>query len=285
MSKRKSILYPFFISFILMLVASCTPASVTAPPQPQPLSTTNPDAFSTFVAGTAEAYMTQTMEAMPTMTATLPPPTETPSPTVTATPTDTNDSTSLSEMEDEAVQFFDYRAGIKLTFPAGWKAVRLSEQEFTDAMTAAEDDPVLQYSMDSVKNLDPIVYRVHAFNTASGYTYEGQGSILAILFMQGDTRELEKIAEEEVQPKELDGYEFIISKYILRTDALEVFVLEENWEETPSTEEKVTVHHKRAVFKVSNGAVFIDLVTPAEVKENALAEFDALVEGLALFTP
>jgi len=282
---RRNFLVHVLSGLILILLASCSPAQVTVPPQPQPLSTSNPDAFSTMVAGTAAAFMTQTAEAMPTATATLPPSTEPPSPTITATPTDANASTSLTDMEDGSTQFFDYQAGIKVTFPVGWIAVRLSEQEFMDAWVNAVDDPVLQHDMESVQQLDPVIHRVHAFNAQTGYVYEGQGSTIAILFAQGDTRELEKVVEDELQPKDLEGYRLISPKYQVRPDGVELFTVDESWQTLSSTAQQVMLYHKRVIFKVSTGTVSIDLYAPLEIKDVALSEFDALIQQLSIFEP
>lgn len=284
MSQRNLFVY-ILIGLFMTLIVSCSPAQVTPAPQPQPLSTSNPDAFKLMVAETAAAFMTQTVEAMPTATVTLPPPTETAIPTVTLTPTPDVETTSLSEMEDGSTQFFDYQAGIKLTFPAGWMAVRLSEPEFMDAWVDAVDDPVLQYGMESVQALDPIIHRVHAFNTQDGYAYDGQGSMIAVQFSEGDTQELEKIAEEELQPKELEGYRLISPQYQVRPDGLELFVLEESWQDASSTEQQVMTYHKRVVFKVSNGTVFIDFYTPLEIKDTVQPEFDQLIDQLATYIP
>lgn len=284
MSKKNFLLY-ILGGIVFLLLVSCSPAQVSQQPQRQPLSTSDPDAFSTMVAGKAQAFMTQTMEAMPTSTATLPPPTDTPTPTITATPTDTSQKTSLSKMEDESIQFFDYQAGIKMTLPAGWLAVRLSEPDFLDAWVNATDDPVLQHIMEAVQDLDPIIHRMHAFNTQDEYVYEGEGSTIAFLFVEGNTQELEMIAEVEVQEKDLPEYEFVTSKYQVRTDSLELFTLEESWQVSSSTEQQVTVYHKRVVFKVTTGTVYIDLFTPFEIKDDVLAEFDTMVEGLSIFVP
>lgn len=282
---QKSLNILIIIGMTFLLLVSCTPAQAI-PTQQQPASTSNPGVFSTMVASTAAAMMTQTMQAMPSPTATMSAPTESLPPTVTATPTDASEKTSLSEMEDESIQFFDYQAGITLTFPTGWKAARLSEQEFADMQQEAEEsDPVLQHSMESVKDLDPIIYRVHAFNTQDDYVYEGEGSLMDVLFIEGDTQELELIAEAEVQPKELDGYQLIAPKYQIRTDSLELFTLEESWSVTSSTEQQVTIFHKRVVFKVSSGTTYIDLYVPSEIKDDVLAEFNDMVEKMSIFVP
>jgi hypothetical protein len=161
----------------------------------------------------------------------------------------------------------------------------LDNQEFTDAWVDAVDDPILQYSMESVQNLDPVTHRVHAFNTQAGYVYEGQGSIIAILFSQDDTRELEKVVEDELQPKELDGYRLISPKYQVRPDGVEFFTVDESWQVISSTAQQVMLYHKRVIFKVSTGTVSMDLYAPLENKDVALSEFDALIQQLSIFAP
>jgi len=251
------------------------------------MSTTNPDAFGTMVASTAQAFMTQTMEALPTPTATTPAATETPTstPSVTKTSTNTTDIPTLTKMEDGTTQFLDYQAGVKLTVPSGWLAVRLGQQEYLDAQDSATDNPVLLHSLAAIQDLDPAIYRLHAFNTQEGYTYGGEGSRISVLFIEGDTQELELIAEAEVQPKDFEGYELITSKYQIRTDGLELFTLEENWQVESSTKQQVMVYHKRVVFKVSNGTIYIDLSIPSEIKDNGLLVFQTLIDQLSLFTP
>ena len=283
----KNYLITFMLSglTILLLVTACTPAPAVVSTQPQPLSTSNPDAFSTLVAETAGVFITQTMQAIPTATETILLPTETPPPTGTATSTDDNESTSLTEMEDGTTQFFDYQAGVKLSFPAGWLAVRLSELEFMDAWVAAVDDPIMLSSMEAVQSLDPVTYRVHAFNTQEGYVYDGQGSTIAVLFAQSDMRELENLAEDELQPKGLESYRLIAPSYQVRPDGLELFILEESWQGVSSTEQPVMIYHERVIFKVSTGTVMIDLYAPLEIQDSLLPEFDTLIEQISIFVP
>jgi len=291
MSQKNPFIY-ILGSVILIFVAACAPTA-TVPTQQQPISTSNPSVFSTAVAGTAAAFLTQTMEAMPTPTVTLPAPTETPTPIPTSTPTvtatstdvDVNEKTSLSEMEDNSTQFFDYQAGVKLTIPVDWLAVRLSEQEYLDAKNEAVEDSVLMHGLEAIQDLDPVIYRLHAFNTQEGYVHEGQGSHIAVLFIEGDTQELELIAEVEVQPKDFEGYKFLSFEYQEIADSLEIFALEETWEVISSTELQVDVYHKRVVFKVSTGTVYIDLQVPSELSNAILAEVDTMVEQLSVFVP
>lgn len=293
MSQKYSFIYIF--SALLLLIGLACVTTTAVPSQQQPLSTSKPSEFATTVAGTAAALMAQTMEAMPSSTESLsqPPETLTPVPTSTpvvetAAPTNTaeeNETTSLSKMEDESTQFFDFQAGVNLTFPADWLVVRISGQEYLDAKNDAEVGSVIKHSLEAIQDLERIIYRVHAFNVQEGFVYEGEGSQISVQFFEGDTRGLELIAETEIQQKNYPGYEFITFEYQDREDNLTLFIFEETWLVSSSTNQQVEINHKRVVFKVSSGTVFIDLHVPSELQANVVREFDAIVEQLSVFDP
>lgn len=77
-----------FIAVLVVLACVTTPVIPTLIPTQQPVSTSNPDMFSTMVANAAGAFMTQTAEAapLPSPTPDAPLPTETPPPVATDTP-------------------------------------------------------------------------------------------------------------------------------------------------------------------------------------------------------
>ena len=288
----------FFCStslIVLGLVTACVPARVTpAPTQPKPLSTANPDAFSTLVAGTANAGMTQTAEAMPYPTATAIPPSPTANktlptgagaPTATQTPEISALGTSLKVLDDGTVLFTDNIAGIRLTVPLGWLSVRINEPEYTQAWVDASYDPALASGMEAIQDLDPETFRLIAFNTQDGYVYEGQGSQINVIFAKDDPKTLDEIAEAEEQAKFFEKYELIFSGYKIRPDTLEIFTVEQQWQVNSSTEEPVMLYYKRVIFKVASGTVAVDLYAPVPIKDAVVPEFDRMVEQLSLFTP
>ena len=279
----------FFCStslIVLGLVTACVPARVTpAPTQPKPLSTANPDAFSTLVAGTADALMTQTVEAMPSPTSTMSLPTGTGAPTATQTPEISALGTSLKVLEDGTVLFTDNIAGIRLTVPLGWLSVRINEPEYTQAWVDASYDPALASGMEAIQDLDPETFRLIAFNTQDGYVYEGQGSQINVIFAKDDPKTLDEIAQAEEQAKFFEKYELIFSGYKIRPDTLEIFTVEQQWQVNSSTEQPVMLYYKRVIFKVASGTVAVDLYAPVPIKDAVVPEFDRMVEQLSLFTP
>ena len=285
MFRKHSFLYIISLTALLLILACVTAPAVATQ---QPLSTADPNAFSTMVAEAAGVLMTQTAEAAPlasSPTPSLPPPTETPLPTPTETPVTSQAGTALSQLEDGSTQFIDNLAGVKLTIPAGWVTVRLNEPEYFQVWAVTVDDPVLQYGLENILSLDPDQYRLHSFNTQADYVYEGEGSQINVVFVRDDVRTLEQVAEDERQPQVFTEYALISSEFQIRPDSLELFILEEQWRGTSSTNAPVMIYYKGVFFKVPSGTVAVDLFVPADIKHEVVPAFDQMIEQLAVFTP
>jgi hypothetical protein len=261
---------------VLFLVVACVTAPAV-PTQPAP-PTTDPNALSTMVADIAGTYMTQTAEAAPPASL----PTETPASAVTEPPVASQSGTSLTKVEDGSTQFIDNVAGIQLTVPAGWIAVRLSEPEYTQVWELTAGDAVLQHALEGVQNLDPNQYRLIAFNTQADYVYQGQGSQINVVFFQDDARTLEQVAEEERQPQVLTNYQLISSEFQVRPDTHQLFVIEEQWQETSSTNAPVTIYNKGVFFKVASGTVAVELSVAFDIKHEVVPAFDQMIEQMSI---
>jgi len=244
--------------------------------------------FSTMVAEAAGALMTQTAETAPLLPSPVPTEslaTETPLPTATETPVTSLSGTALSQLEDGSTQFIDNVAGVKLTIPPGWVTVRLNEPEYLQVWSLTVEDPVLQHGLEGIQNLDPATFRLHAFNTKPDYVYAGEGSRINVVFTRDDVRTLEQVAEEEKQPQVFTDYALISSEFQVRPDSLELFVIEEQWRGTSSTNESVMIYYKGVTFKVPAGTVAVDLFVPLDIKHEVVPAFDQMVEQMVLFTP
>ena len=284
--------YPFAYivsSITLLFVLACvmTPAVLTQEPQ-QPVSTTNPDLFATMVAEASGALLTQTAEAaalVSSPTSDLLSPNDAPLTALTETPVTSLAGTSLSRLEDGSTQFIDTIAGISLTIPAGWLVMRLNEPEFYQVWELTVDDPILQSDLEGILNLDPAQYRLHAFNTQPDYVYQGEGSKIIFIFVRDDVRTLEQIAEDEKQPEVFTDYALISSGFQVRSDGLQLFMIEEQWQGTSSTDEQVMIYDKSVIFKVQSGTVMIDLFVPANISYEVIPAFDHMIEQMSLFIP
>jgi hypothetical protein len=285
MDRKHSLLF-LISSITLLLVVACaiSPAVSTQ----QPASTTDPNAFSTMVAEAAGALMTQTAEAALLLhppIPTEPPAIETPVPTPTEVPVTSTSGTALSQLEDGSTQFIDNIAGIRLTVPSGWVTVRLNEPEYFQVWSLTVDDPILQYALAEIQNLNPTQYRLHAFNTKPDYVYKGQGTQINVKFVMGDGRTLEQVAEDEKQPQFFTEYALISSDFQVRPDGLELFIIEEQWQGTSSTNEPVMIYYKGYSFKLPSGTVTVSLFVPFDIKHEVVPLFDQMVGQLTVFTP
>ena len=287
MVRKHAVIYITSSAMLFLILACVTTPAVSVPTQ-QSISTTDPNAFATMVAQAAGALMTQTAEAAPAMSSPIPiepPATETPAPTPTATPVTSVSGTSLTQLEDGSTQFIDNVAGVRLSIPAGWVAVRLNEAEYFQVWSLTVDDPVLQYALAGIQNLDPTQYRLHAFNTQPDYVYEGQGTQISFKFVMGDARTLEQVAEDEKQPKVFPEYALISSEFQVRPDNLQLFSIQEQWQGISSTNTPLTLYYKGFSFKVSSGTVTVELTMPFNINYEVVPAFDQMISEMSVFTP
>lgn len=277
----------YIVSFsALFFVLACATTSVA--PTQGAVSTTDPNAFSTMVAEAAGDLLTQTAEAQPASlspTPGLPPLTETLIPTPTETQVTSQSGTSLSLLEDDSMQFIDNLAGIKLTIPTGWIAVRLNESEYFQIWELTAGDPVLKYGLESIQSLDPARYRLHAFNTQPNFIYQGEGSQISVIYVRDDTRTLEQVAEDEKQPQIFTEYALISTEFQIRPDGLELFIIEEQWRKTSSIDTQVMIYYKGAHFKVPSGTAVIELFVPFDISHEVVPVFDQMVERMVILIP
>jgi hypothetical protein len=188
-------------------------------------------------------------------------------------------------LEDGSTQFIDNPAGVRLTIPVGWVTVRLNEPEYAQVWELTVDNPVLQYGLESIQSLDPAQSRLFAFNTQADYVYQGQGSQINVIYFMEDARTLELVAEDEKQPQFFTEYQLISSDFQVRPDTHQLFVIEEQWQATSSTDAPITVYNKGVFFKVPSGTVAVELYVPFDISHEVIPAFDQMIEQLVLFTP
>jgi hypothetical protein len=127
MMSRRNRHIGFYGMFLLLAVLACVIPGQAAAPDPA----ADPNALSTFIAGTAQVLAAQTEQAAtlmaPSMTPTL-----IPTGTMTPTPQISIEKTSLEIQADQSIVFTDYKAGIQITFPAIWMPFRVGEKEYYD---------------------------------------------------------------------------------------------------------------------------------------------------------
>ncbi len=160
---------------------------------------TNPPVVETSLASTARALAKQTETALGF--------TQTPSPvptlTLTPTPKISLNGTSLTINDDGSALFVDHKAGIQLTIPAGWMPLRVNEKEYYDAFTApvVVANPAMAERLTQLQNVDVKKFRLDALDIREGHIPNGVISDINVIFLEGDTRTLEKLWQAEANIK------------------------------------------------------------------------------------
>lgn len=114
-------------------------------------------------------FATATLTPTSTLTPT-PSPTVTPSPTATSTstpsPTPLPAGTNLEKQTDGTTRFTDYDNGYRLALPSDWMPIPYQKDDFSQAIDKiAEEKPQLRAAAETLKNMDPEVFRLVALNT------------------------------------------------------------------------------------------------------------------------
>src|SRR5688500_6315047 len=151
MMSRRNWHIGFYGMFLLLAVLACVIPGQAAAPDPA----ADPNALSTFIAGTAQVLAAQTEQdatlMAPSMTPTL-----VPTGTMTTTPQFSVEKTTLVIQADQSTVFTDYKAGIQITFPAIWMPLRVGEKEFYKA-----------WETDFVKNNQSLMDQIGHMQTAN----------------------------------------------------------------------------------------------------------------------
>lgn len=260
--------------FLLFVLASCSLSG--QPDAPQSAGTPDP----------TEVSMVETAQAMLELTEQIgkAAPTAIPTETLTPTPQVSLSGTGLVFREDQTAEFTDHKAGIRLTIPAGWLAVRINEDEYYKAFTlpiVLENQPIFN-RLNQIQTHDVNFFRLDAIDTRPGHIVNGLISDISVIFQEGDTRALEEWRRVESQQKSpYAGFKYISSTYQETADGTRVLVIERSWDWTSSG----SVYYRGIFFSLPTGTVVLDLQTSMDFKETVLPDFEQVMNSLTLLTP
>jgi hypothetical protein len=263
MKRRK---FYLFLGLLVTLVAGCG-----RPVQAVP--TIDSSARETALAGTALAFGTATPS---------PTPTETPVPTAVVS----SQGTSLVIGEDQTTLFTDHKAGIQLTFPAGWLALRVGEPEFYGAWEKEiTKSSVFVNVFAAMQDSDPAQFRVSVIDIREQVTYKNF-SKMEVVFAPDDKRGLNEV--RVVQAKKfsiLKDYKLLSSTLTKTPDGLDTAIIEFQWESISPENVTIMGYHKEMIIKVPTGTVSIQLFTGLDQKDILLPVFDQVLGSLIFLTP
>jgi len=279
-----------FISIIIILVSilACDLPGTVAP---QPVSS-DPNTFSTIVAGTANAAAAQTALAAPTLDTPTQSPTETPIPTETAiAPTPqllfSAYNTAIRQQADDSTLFVDRQEKYELTVPAGWNAFRINEPEFYKLWTQTFDtEPAIQRTLTSIQGMDPTVFRLFAFDIRVEHIR--QKAMLTSIYVTwektGTSYDGLVTSTQKNNSKFYSASKVLSSKMETNSSNVEMKITEFEIKARPE-DGQYSFYEKEIIFKAQTGFMVIKVDTPYDVKDDILSEFDQLKESIKLIEP
>jgi len=241
---------------------------------------TNPPAVETSLAGTARALAKQTETAQGF--------TQTPSPiptrTLTPTPKISLSGTSLTMNNDGSALFIDHKAGVQLTIPAGWMALRVNEKEYYDAFTApvVVANPALSERLTQIQDENLQTFRLDAFDIRDGHIPNGVISDINVIFQPGDTRTLEQLWKVEGNTKKpFKNFKFVSMEYPKLADGTRILMLDQTWTKDKSN----SIYYRRVIFSLNTGTLILDFYSNKDFKDTVLPDFQQIVDSVKLLTP
>jgi len=259
--KRKK-LYLFWV-LLVTLAAGCG--------QPvQAVPTVDSSARETALAGTALAVFGT--------------PTPIPSPTETLVPTAvvSSQGTSLVTQQDGSTLFTDHKAGIQVTFQAGWLAMRVGEMEYYAALEKPfMQNPAFHNLFGVLNNADPKVLRLLALDAREGHMPGDLVTDISVVFLEGDDQSLEQKEKARRAKTNLClDYKFILSSYSETDNGVRILVMEES-----CGVPKSAVYYRDVYFNVPTGKIHLKFETNFDYKDAALTDFEQVMNSLSLLTP
>jgi len=264
-----------FITLVAMMACVIPGRTVQLVP------TIDPNSIGTFIVETAQAAAQQTEQAnfvvvsMPTIL-----PTETPAPTAVVSA----QGTSLETKGDGNILFTDHKAGIQVTIPSGWLAMRVNEKEYYDAfaLDVTLANPPINDRLTQIQKNNLDFFRLDAIDIRPGHIVNGLISDISVIFEEDDIHTLEEWEElerERVSP--FTGYKFLSSEYQQTANGMRVLVIEQSWDWATGG----TLYYRRVFFSLLSGTVVLDLQTHLDFKDTVLPDFEQVLNSLTVLNP
>jgi hypothetical protein len=278
--KRRNIRIEFVGMIILMTILACVLPGQAA--QPQPEVANDPNALSTFIAGTAQVLAEQTAQAASPTSPVL---TDTPVPstaTTIPTPKLSVQNTLLAIQPDGSALFSDYSARVEFALPSLWMPVRAGEPEYYRAWESdfASENQYVQDSLSKLQTLDPAVSRLIAFDVRPGYIFNGSFTVMGAVYETKFTRTLEEWLEVESKGDTYEDQKVTASRRYQNKNGVDLIELEETYKGLHDG----YIYHKSLFFTVPGGTFFLDFYCDLEHKDILNADFDAVINSIKLIS-
>ena len=283
----------FFIAMIFLATIACVVPGLPTASAPVFAPTVDTGPIETMVAGTVSAAITQTALAQPTST-----PTSTATATATATATSTPAPTetptpqaqsTLTKQADGLILFADARAGYQIKLPAGWLAVRVTEQEYLDAFSLEEAaNTNIQQSLLSIQTEDPNTFRLLAIDTKAAHIQNDFVTDMRFVLDEkkaislSSDADLKAIADKVSASATVFRFEVTSVKIVTTASGTKLGVIEAKSSFENAAGANVAIYQKQVFFNTKSGTQSIIFTTVTDLKQTTLPAFDTMLETIDL---
>jgi hypothetical protein len=228
---------------------------------------------------------TNTFTPSPTVT---PSPTSTPTQTPTLTPTPLPTGSSMEDQADGSKLFIDYDNQFQVTLPEGWIILPLSSQDLADILeSVSKENPDFKDAAAVLKDLDPDVIRVMAFNKNHKYNVNGFTTNLIVMAINDKVMTTMPIdfvmgmLEESIKQQ---GGVLLSTDNNVTTNANDVEMGSFEFKRTMPTalETNVPVRIKAIVFRSADRLIMVQLTAPQQFGEELIPAMDQIMESVKL---
>jgi hypothetical protein len=283
----------FFIAMIFLATIACVVPGLPTASAPVFAPTVDTGPIETMVAGTVSAAITQTALAQPTSTPTsaatataTATATSTPAPTETPTP---QAQSTLTKQADGSILFADARAGYQIKLPAGWLAVRVTEQEYLDAFSLEEAaNTNIQQSLLSIQTEDPNTFRLLAIDTKAAHIQNDFVTDMRFVLDEkkaislSSDADLKAIADKVSASATVFRFEVTSVKIVTTASGTKLGVIEAKSSFENAAGANVAIYQKQVFFNTKSGTQSIIFTTVTDLKQTTLPAFDTMLETIDL---
>jgi hypothetical protein len=228
---------------------------------------------------------TNTFTPSPTVT---PSPTPTPTQTPTLTPTPPPTGSNMEEQADGSKLFTDYDNQFQVTLPEGWVILPLSSKDLADIVeSAAEENPELKDTAALLKDLDPEVIRVMAFNKNHKYNINGFTTNMIVMAINDKvmtTMPMDFVMGMLEESVKQQGGVLLSTDNNVTTNANDVEIGSFEFKRTMPTAlgTNVPVRIKAIVFRSADRLIMIQLSAPQQFGEELSPVMDQIKDSVKL---
>lgn len=276
----------FIFAFALLFVLACAMPNLS-----QPTSIpADPLSIPTIVVLTADAALTQTASAAPSLAPETPTPAPSQTPTTTTAPVFSAYGSALITQPDHTVLFIDQKSGFQMTFPANWVVFRTNHDEYYSLSVneAITDYPFLLPALDVVKDQDPNENRVHAYDVSESHLQDQYVPHISVHWAEGmipaeegpagwlETLKSEEAVFDVIVPPGQKTNQHGVSVSSAEITAPGISFV---------SNLEVHTYERRIYLNTNIGSVYMIFSVLTEIKDQVTPDFEQVIDSITLIEP